>query len=98
MELAHVGSEEEGAGDGYAHHLVRVHGDGVGEVAPGEFVSVGGGEDDGPSPRGVDVEPHVVRFANGGEGSDGVVGAEDGGAGGGVQVEGGVAFFFCFGD
>ena len=44
------------------------------------------------------MQPEVVSFADLGEGGDGVVGAEDGGAGGGVEVEGRVAFFFCLGD
>ena len=30
VEFAHVGAEEEGAGDGYAHHFVGVDGDRVG--------------------------------------------------------------------
>ena len=55
VELAHVCSEEEGAGDGDAHHFVRVDGDGGGEVAAGEFGGVGGGEDGGSAPGGVDV-------------------------------------------
>lgn len=50
VELAHVGAEEEGAGDWYAHHFVRVHGDGVGEMAAGEFARVGGGEDGRSAP------------------------------------------------
>ena len=37
-------------------------------------------------------------FADGGEAGDGVVGAEDGGAGRGVEVEGRVTFSFGFGD
>lgn len=48
--------------------------------------------------RTVDVQPEVVRFADGGEGDDRVVGAENRGAGGGVEVEWRVAFFFRLGD
>ena len=98
VELAHVGSEEEGARDGDAHHFVRVDGDGVGEVAPRELVGVRGREDGRSAVRGVDVEPDVVGSADGSEGGNGVVGAQDGGAGRGVQVEGGAAFFFGGGD
>ena len=98
VEFAQVGAEEEGAGEGDAHHFVRVHGDGVGQVAAGEFGGVGGREDDGAAPGGVDVEPEIVRLADGGEGADGVVGAEHGGAGGGVEVEGRLALAFGLGD
>ncbi len=51
VEAAEVGAEEEGAGEGDAHHFVRVHGDGVGEVASGELGGVRGGEDCGATPR-----------------------------------------------
>ena len=54
----------------------------------------GGREDGGTAPGGVEVEPHAVSLADGSEGFDGVVGAEDGGAGRGVQVKGGEALFF----
>lgn len=84
VALAKVGAEEEGACDWYAHHFVRVYGDGVGEVTSLQFVFVGWGEDGGTAPGGVDVQPDVVLLADFGEGFDGVVGAEDGGAGGGV--------------
>ena len=95
VEVAHVGAEEEGAGQGHAHHFVRVDGYGGREVAAVEFVFVRGGEDRGSAPGGVDVQPYVVLFADFGEGRDRVVGAEDGGAGRGVEVEGRVAFLFC---
>lgn len=98
VELAHVGAEEEGAGDGDAHHLVRVDGHGVGEVAAGELVGVGRGEDGGAAPGGVDVQPEVVLPADGGEGSDGVVGAQDRGSRRGIEVEGREALVFGFGD
>ena len=55
MELAQVGAEKEGAGQGDAHHFVRVHGDGVGEMASGEFVRVSGRKDGRSAPRRVDV-------------------------------------------
>ena len=98
VEAAQVGAEEEGAGEGDAHHLVRVHGDGVGEVAAGELGRVGGGEDGGAAPGGVDVQPEAVLPADGGEGADGVVGAEDGGAGRRVEVEGRLALLLRRGD
>lgn len=98
MELAHVGSEQEGAGDGHAHHFVRVDRDGVGAVAAGQFGRVGGGEDGGAAPGGVDVQPEVVRGADGCERGDGVVGAQDGGAGRGVEVEWGLASLLGLGD
>ena len=98
VEAAQVGAEEEGAGEGDAHHLVRVHGDGVGEVAAGELGRVGGGEGGGAAPGGVDVQPEAVLPADGGEGPDGVVGAEDGGAGRRVEVEGRLALRLRRGD
>lgn len=91
VKVAQVGGEEEGAGERDGHHLVRVDGDAVGAVGAGEFVFVGGGEDGGAAPGGVDVEPEVVGLADGGDGFEGVVGAEDGRAGGCVHVEGGLA-------
>ena len=91
VEGAHVCAKEEGARYRHAHHFVRVDGYGVCEVAATEFVFVVGGEDRGTAPGGVDVQPDVVGFADFGEGWDRVVGAEDGGAGGGVEVEGRVA-------
>lgn len=42
------------------------------------------------------MQPHFVGFADVGECGDGVVGAEDGGAGRGVEVEGRLAGFFGF--
>lgn len=54
------------------------------------------GEDGGTAPGTVDVQPEVVLFADGGDGFEGVVRAEDGGAGCGVDVEGGFAFGFGF--
>ena len=99
VEEAYVGAEEEGAGDWDAHHFVRVDGDGGGEVGAGEFLGrVGGGEDGGAAPGGVEVQPEVVALADGGEGRDGVVGAEDGGAGRGVEVEGRESLFLGLGD
>ena len=88
VEAAEVGAEQERAREGDAHHLVRVHGDGVGELAAGQFGRVQGREGGGAAPGGVDVQPEVVLLADGGERRDGVVGAEDGGAGRGVEVEG----------
>ena len=44
------------------------------------------------------MQPEVVAFADFGDGREGVVGAEDGGAGGGVDVEGCVAGGFGGGD
>lgn len=98
VEEAQVGAEEEGARDGDAHHLVRVDGDGVGEVAAGQFAGVGRGEDGGAAPGGVDVQPEVVRLADGGEGFDGVIGAQDRGPRRGVEVEGREALVFGFSD
>lgn len=98
VELAHVGAQEEGAGDGDAHHLVRVDGHRVGEVAAGQFAGVSRGEDGGAAPGGVDVQPEVVFLADGGEGFDGVVGAQDRRPGRGVEVEGRAALVFGFGD
>lgn len=89
MELAHVAAQQEGAGHGRAEHLVRVDGDAVGE---GAAVEAGGGdfgvEDDAAAPAAVDVQPEVVRLADGAERAVGVEGAVDGGAGGGVDEEG----------
>ena len=98
VEQAHVCSEEEGARHGDAHHLVRIDGDGVCEVAPCEFVGVGGREDGGAAPGGVDVQPEVVLLADGGKGSDGVVGAQDGGSSRGVEVKWREALVFGLGD
>lgn len=98
MEAAQVGAEEEGAGDGDAEHLVRVHGDGVGEVAAGQLGRVRGGEDGGAAPGGVEVQPEAVRAADGGEGLDRVVRAEDRGAGRRVEVKGRLALFLGGGD
>ena len=75
VELAHVCSEEEGAGDGHAHHFVRVYRDGIRAVAAVEAVFVRGGEDGGTAPGGVDVQPDVVLGADVGEWVDGIVGA-----------------------
>lgn len=55
-----------------------------------------GGEDDGPAPGAVDVQPDVVLLADGGEGREGVEGAKDRGAGCGVEEEGGFASLFTF--
>ena len=98
VEAAQVGPEQERARDGDAHHLVRVHRDGVGQPAAGHFMCVGGREDGGAAPRGVDVQPEVVLLADGRERRDGVVGAEDGGAGRGVEVEGREALVLGVGD
>ena len=98
VEAAQVGAEEKGAGEGHAEHLMRVHGDGVGGVAAGELVGVRGGEDGRAAPGGVDVQPEVVVAADGGEGAERVVGAQDRGAGRGVEVEGGLASVLCRGD
>lgn len=73
---------------------MRVDGYAVGEVGAGEFGGVRGREDGGAAPGGVDVQPEVVARADVGDGREGVVGAEDGGAGRGVHVEGGVAGIF----
>jgi len=94
VEGAEVWGEEEGAGRGHGHHLVRVDGEGIGQVRAGELVLVFRGEDGGPAPAGIDVEPEVVPLADGGDGFEGVVGAEDGGAGCGVHVEGRLALVF----
>lgn len=59
---------------------------------------MGGGEDGGAAPRGVDVEPEVVRFADLGDFGEGVIGAEDGGSRRGVDVEGGFLFRLGFED
>ena len=88
VEAAQVGAEQERAGDGDPHHLVRVHRDGIGQLAAGQFVRVRGREDGGAAPGGVDVQPELVLLAEGRERGDGVVGAQDSGAGGGVEVEG----------
>ena len=61
VELAQVGTEEEGAGKGDAHHFMRVDGDGVGEVRAVHFVFVGWGEDGGSAPGTVDV--HCLLLA-----------------------------------
>lgn len=98
MELAQVGGEQEGARDGHAEHFVRVDRDAGGEVRAGELGGVRGREDGGAAPGGVDVQPEVVALADFGDGGEGVVGAEDGGAGGGVHVEGRVAGAFGRGD
>ena len=98
VELAEVGGEEERARERDAHHLVRVHGDGIGPVATGQFVPVFGREDRGAAPGGVDVQPEVVFLADVRERGDGVVGAQDGGAGRGVEVEGREALVFRVGD
>lgn len=55
VELAHVRPEQERARDGHAHQFVRVHGDGVGEVASCHFGGVGFRKDGRSAPRGVDV-------------------------------------------
>lgn len=94
VEGAEVWGEEEGARRGHGHHLVRVDGEGVGQVRAGELVLVFRGEDGGATPAGIDVEPEVVPLADGGDGFEGVVGAEDGGAGCGVHVEGRLALVF----
>lgn len=44
------------------------------------------------------MEPEVVRLADGCEGADGVVRAQDSGASGGVDVEGRLALVFGLGD
>ena len=98
VEAAQVGPEQERARDGDPHHLVRVHRDGIGQLAAGQFVCVGGREDRRAAPGGVDVQPELVLLAEGGERGDGVVGAEDGGAGRGVEVEGREAFVLGVGD
>ena len=59
---------------------------------------MGGGEDGGAAPGAVDVQPEVVTGADGGDGGEGIVGAEDGGARCGVHVEDRVAGGFGFGD
>ena len=59
---------------------MRVHCDGVGEVGAGHFVGVGGRKDDGGSPGTIDVQPDVVGGADGRDGAEWVVGAEDCGA------------------
>ena len=67
-------------------------------MGAGEFVGVGAGKDGRSAPGCVDVQPDMVLLADGREGDDGVVGAEDGGAGRGVEEERGEAFFFRRGD
>ena len=98
VEAAQVRPEQERARDGDPHHLVRVHRDGIGQVAARQFVRVGGREDGRPAPGGVDVQPEPVLLAEGRERGDGVVGAEDGGAGRGVEVEGREALVLGVGD
>ena len=67
-------------------------------MAAGHAVAVRGGEDAAAAPGAVDVEPDVVLGAEGGEWGDRVVGAEDGGPGGRVEVEGSEALGFGGGD
>lgn len=57
VEHGQVPRQQEGAGQGHVHHLVRVDGDAVGAVGAGEPVAVRGGEGDGPAPGRVDVQP-----------------------------------------
>ena len=98
VEFPQVGPEQERARDRYAHHLVRVHGYGIGQLAAGQFMLVRGREDGGAAPGGVDVQPEVVLFADGRERGNGVVGAEDRGAGRGVEVKGREALGLGVGD
>ena len=77
---------------------MRVDGDGGREVGARELAGVRAGKDGGAAPRGVNVQPDAVLLADGREGPDGVVRAEDGGAGRGVEEERGAAFFFGRGD
>ena len=67
LQEGQVGSEKSRADHGYAHHFVGVPAEAVREVRAVHEVFVGGGEEAGAAPRGVDVEPHVVRLADGGE-------------------------------
>ena len=94
VEFPQVGAEQKRARDGDAHHLVRVHGYGIGQLAAGQLMLVRRREDGGTAPGGVDVQPEVVLLADGRERGNGVVGAEDRGAGRGVEVEGREALGF----
>lgn len=95
---ARIRYQEVGAGGGHVHHLVRVDGDGVGEVRSLELVAVFGGEDDWAAPAGVNVQPHAKLLADGGDFGKRLVGAADGGARGGIDVERRLALLFGLGD
>ena len=99
MELSQIGPEQERARHRHPHHLMRVDGDGIRQVRPIEpFLRQRRREDGRTAPGGVDVQPEVVRAADLGDGAQGVVAAQDGRAGGGVDVEGGFVFGVGLGD
>lgn len=78
---------------------MRVDGDGIRQVRSIQSVLGQRPREDGrTAPGGVDVQPEVVRAADLGDGAQGVVAAQDGRAGGGVDVEGGFVFGLGLGD
>ena len=98
VEVLQVVGEQEGAGYGDGHHLVRVDGDGICEVGADEFVFLRRREDERTAPARVDVEPAPIFLADFCDGSERVEGTEDRGSSGGVDVEGCLAHGSGVGD
>ena len=84
----HVTGQEEGAGDGYAEHLVRVGSDAAGSLDTCKLVTVLFREDGAAAPGGIDVHPEVVFFAEVRDFGERVKGAENSGTKGSVDEEG----------
>lgn len=88
MEDAHVGSQEEGTGHGDVEHLVRINGEGISQVYTPEFIlPMVRRKDDGSTPAGIDVHPDFFLATHGGDGLKGVIGPQDRGARGRVDVQ-----------